>query len=621
MTGRRTRFGGRLAAILLVTAVAVSLAAPGASAHGFLERSEPPNGGMVAVGRTSLTLWFSEPISADASNFELQTLDGIRAGISVSMSTAGGRGVVEVETEPLLKATYLLDWAVLSLVDGHPYRGSVLFGVGARPEVVPSTGDTLPGTPSLLMRWLDLSALMLAVGALAVSGRVLGSMGAAGEAPGRRARYIGAMAAGVGVVTGAITAFLRVPRGGRDLRGWFEATWSTMTSTDWGRLWLGREVGLLVLVLLLWSLARHRSASDGRWPVAVLALAAVIMLESWAGHASTLSRQSELAGLASASHLAAAGIWAGGLAVLLTCLLPMMRRNPDSRGPMLASVWKKYSPMAGIATVVLLATGVYESGRHLPDLGSVFSTVYGGAVGAKVVLLVGALLLAGFNTLLVNPHLAAPVGRFLGRPDGWAPVSLRRFTSVVTVEAIVLVVAVGAGALLTSVPTAREIDLAARETGPRSLNAEGLFTTFEVVPAGVDQSRLIVRTSATVKPGPGPVSGIDVLLVAPAGATTVTTLNQIEPGRFEKETAKLTPGSWEASVEVHRENAADAVMPFQWDVPITSPEGARPLEIVATALAVLLLAALVGAIRFTRRRPQDAVETMPLVYERTGSQL
>ncbi len=56
---------------------------------------------------------------------------------------------------------------------------------------------------------------------------------------------------------------------------------------------------------------------------------------------------------------------------------------------------------------MLLATGVYEAGRHVPTTASLTSTLYGQAVLVKTLLLVGALALAGLNTLLVNPGLVS----------------------------------------------------------------------------------------------------------------------------------------------------------------------------------------------------------------------
>jgi copper transport protein len=617
MTRTLLRVGSRRTAILFAALVVLLFGASPAWAHGGLERSDPPNGGVVAVGRSALTLWFTEAIVAGASTFDLHTSDAVQVAITVSAAEADGGGVVRIRMDPLQKATYVLDWRVLSAEDGHPSSGSLRFGVGTRPAVVASADSGLPEAPGLLLRWLDLSAIMLAIGALAVSGRVFGSMGEIGNTPRRRSRLIGALAAGVAVVSGAITPFLLTQRGGSPLGLWFDATWATLTGTPWGHVWLAREIALVIAAGALWWWATRRSGSGGRVQVAVVALVAVVCLEAWAGHASTLPNRSGLAALASASHLVAAGVWAGGLAILAICLIPMMRRDPDARGPILASAWRAFSPMAAVATVVLLATGLYESGRHIPDLRSVASTVYGGAVVGKIVLVAAALTLAGINTLIVNPGLAALVGRILGRPVGWAPVPLRRFTTVVAAEVLVLVVAVGAASLLTSVPTAREIGTATKQTTLHTATVDGLFVTFEELPAGPDQSRLIVRARSTVKLAPAPVSGVSVLLTGPTGTTTNVSLDRIEPGRYEAETGKPTPGTWKASLALQRDGLPIAVTQVRWTAAPASPEGVSPLEVATTGLALLLLTAMLGAVGFTRRRKEKAVRPTSLVPERT----
>ncbi|MDY7542387.1 copper resistance CopC/CopD family protein [Cryobacterium sp. 5B3] len=631
MTSSWLRIRSRAAAILVAALVLVLFGASPAWAHSGLERSDPPNGGVISVGRSTLTLWFTEAIAADASAFELRTADGVRVAVTASVSGADDGGIVRIHTQPLEKATYLLDWKVLATDDGHTSNGSVYFGVGTRPTGVAAAAGVLPDTPGLLIRWIDLSAIILCIGAIAVSGRVLGSTGSTGSsgstgetglAPRRRAWFIGALAAGVAVVTGALTPFLLTQPGGGSLGDWFDATWATLTGTPWGYLWSGREIALVIAAGTLYR-AAHSPRAGGQLRVAVVALVAVVGLESWAGHASTLPRGSALAVLAAASHLVAAGIWAGGLAVLALCLIPLLRRHREARKTILASAWRSFSPMAAIATVVLVATGLYEAGLHVPDLSFVASTVYGTVVAGKLVLVAVALVLGGINTLLVNPRLAARVGRILGRPGGWAPVPVRRFALVVGAEVLILVLAVGAAGLLTSIPTAREIASATKETTLHTATVDGLFVTLEHVAAGPDRSRLIVRARSIVKLEAEPVSDITVTLAGPTGTTGDVILERIEPGRFEAETAQPTPGDWSATVALDRDGLPTAVTRVDWTVAEASPADARPLEVVTSVLAILLLGAMLGAVFFARRRG-PAAAALPLhpvrVSENSGSQ-
>ena len=597
----------RLAWSLLAAVTVLVLSAVPASAHSEIERSDPPNGGMVAVGRTTLSLSFGERVNTGASTFELHSRDGTRAEATVEPAGRDGGRVVQLSTAPLAFGIYSLDWRVLSLEDGHPSSGSIVFGVGLRPVLVPSGGAVRPEGPSLVLRWVDLSAMLLAIGALAVSGRVLGSMGEAGAGPRRRARRIAAAAAGLAIVSGALTPVVRTQRGGSSLGEWAGQIWATLTGTPWGHLWLARELAVLLAAGALLSWATRRPDSAGRVRIALVALVASAWLEGWAGHASALPTRSALAGLAASAHLVAAGVWAGGLVVLALCVLPVMRRAPDLRGPVLASVWRTFSPRAAVASVVLLATGLYEAGRHVPTLGSVTATLYGGAVAAKTLLVLLALALAAVNTLVVNPRLAARVGRAIGRPEGWAPVSLRRFTTVVMAEVLVLVVAAWTAAVLTSVPTAREIAAAAPVTAPAFDTVDGLFLTVEDVPAGPHRSRLIVRVRATVLPEPAPVTGVVVRLVGPRGRPSRVTPEPVEPGRYEAEKRAPSPGRWTARVAVHRAGLPDSVARVRWTVAAPTSNTVRPLEVVTTGVAGLLLAALLTVVWHARvRRPPAA---------------
>lgn len=602
------RAGSRVTAILLAAFVLLLVGATPAWAHSELERSDPPNGGVIAVGRSTFTLWYTEAISAEASSFELRTSDGQPVAMKASVSDANDVGIVRLTTQPLAKATYELDWKVLASDDGHTTHGSVVFGVGTRPAVVAPSAGGIPDPSGLLLRWVDLSAIMLAIGAVVVSARVFRSMGVTAGAARRRSLFVAAVAAGVAVLAGAITPFLLTQRGGGSLGEWFDATWATLSDTGWGHLWLARELALVVAAVAMLGAARAENTRR-QIRVAAVALVAVVGLESWAGHAASLPSGSVVAVAASAFHLAAAGVWAGGLATLIICLLPMMRRQLDARRVILESAWRAFGPVAALATVVLVASGIYEAGAHIPDLSFVTSTVYGGTVAVKLVLVVVALILAGINTVLVNPRLAARlaprltirVRRLLGLPLAAAPLTLRRFTRVVAAELLILVVAVGAAGLLTSVPTAREVATATRQTVLHTATVDGLFVTFEQVAAGPTQSRLIVRARSIVKLEQAPVTSVAVTLTGPTEKRDVT-FEQIEPGRYEAETATTNPGAWTASLTLGREGLPPAVTQISWTVSADSTGNILPLQLVTTAVAVLLLAAMVGAVMLIRRR-------------------
>lgn len=591
----------RRTAALVVALIAVLLGAAPAMAHSELQRSDPPNGGMVAEGRDFLTLWFGDAISASASQFDLRLADG--TGVSATVSTVDGEGtVVRLATAPLDRGSYELAWRIVSLADGHSSSGTLVFGAGMRPNVLPSEGSELPGLPLLAMRWLDLSAVMLSIGALAVSGRVLGALGEAGTRARRHARIIAVAASSAAVYAGLLTPFLRTRPAGNPVDVWFTETWATVTDTPWGRAWLAREAAMVVAALATWSWSRSSGTARWRAWTALGALLLVSVLDARAGHAADVSGDLGATTAASAVHLIAAGVWAGGLVVLVVCLVPVMRRSPDLRGPTLSTVWRRYSPMAAVASVALLATGIYQAGVHVTDLGLARSTMYGDAVLAKALLVVVALGLAGVNTLLVHPGLADTIGRRLGRDPGWAPITLRRFPSIVIGEACILMVAVAAAAVVTSVPTAREVAAASQSAAPHHEEVNGLYITFEGVPRGPEQVSLLVRIRPTVLPQLAPVREVTVALAGPSGPADAVALAPVESDRYEAEVPRPAPGAWTATVTVTREGQPDTVSRARWTVvDLGSPER-HPFQTFTAATAALLLVLLAGFLLWNHRR-------------------
>ena len=107
-----------------------------------LERSDPLDGAVVPVGRTTLTLWFGESVATPSSSFVLRTQDG-----SIVPTTASGprdTTVIEIGTDPLKRDTYQLDWRVFSLDDGHTTSGTLVFGAGVRPATPTSSDAQIP---------------------------------------------------------------------------------------------------------------------------------------------------------------------------------------------------------------------------------------------------------------------------------------------------------------------------------------------------------------------------------------------------------------------------------------------------------------------------------------------
>ena len=639
-----------VALVMFGSVMGVLFTATGAAlAHSGLERSDPASGGMVAPGRTALTLWFAEPIDA-ASSFVLQP--GRPGGVPLrTTSTVDASGtVVHVSTPPLERGSYELVYRVISVGDGHRTSGTVVFGAGTRPSA--AAGAQSPSDPvGVVIRWLDLTGVVVAIGVVTAARRCLRAVAGSRDAPSyavltgirRRAVVVGAAAVSTAVVAGAVTPLLRARTEGTSA-DWAAATGTLLTTSSWGLLWAAREVALIVAAVALWMLRsapdrlvtipdaggaglpvvpdRERTAPGEAGTshpshvaaVAIGALVATAVLDGMSGHASTMANGATVAALAAAGHLIAAGVWSGGLTALVLAARPAMRAR-GGRRRLLGPVWRAFGPVAAAASVVLVATGVYAAGLHVDDVDGVTSTAYGQAVLGKSVLLAVALGFAAYNTLAVRPRLAQRVRATVTslRPGSSPRVEVRprwlvrrRLATTVALEAAVLGLALALAAALTSMPTAHESAAADRVTPAHTTVVSGLFVTLETSPEG-SGLRFVVRARSVVRPEPGPVTGADVTVIdeaalagGPAQPTSRTTLRAVEPGHYEA-LGPAPAGRWTALVTVHRDRAPDTVARIGGLEPVEQADTSA-LRTPASIVAALLLTAPVVLVVARRSR-------------------
>ena len=603
--------------VLLLVAIVIG-SASAASAHNNLERSDPPNGGLAAVGRTEVTLWFGEPVDERTSSFTVRRTDPSPTVVQTTVVLEENGFAVRLTTPPLQRGTYSIEWAVVG-DDGHPTQGTIAFGAGVRPDGAAAQVDARPSPWNVGLRLADLGGMLLAIGALAVSGRVLGGLGDTGRALRPRVLRLGAVAALVSLAAAVATPVLRageqVGPTGRGDGAWQAAVGDLLLGSTWGTLWLLRIAAGAIACVALWRCGRNDPGTAGeddasRRPralvVAAVALVASAGLDAWAGHAATLPARSTVAIVAGALHVLAAGVWAGGLLVVLIGLRPVARLDPATRRVQVLATLRAYSPMAALAAGVLAATGLYLAGRHVQSLSTVSASTYGSAVVAKSLLLAVALGIAAYNTLVVNPALA---DRVLGRRVGWRP-DRRRLASTATVEAVVLVAAVAAAALMTTIPTAKEVARADVLFAPAHATVDGLFVTFEAVPTGSSQ-RLLVRTEPVIRPMSAVVTGVEVEATAASAAQGAAgvervALRKTEEGRYEGSLAGAREGDWQATLVLHRTWSNDSVVVVPWSSGVG--EQPTPLERTTSALALLLLAGMASvlALVMARRRRSAA---------------
>jgi copper transport protein len=446
--------GGRAVAVMFGTVLLLVLAAGPAQAHSTLDSSSPAQGAQVAVRPTVVVLHFSEGVGVNAGSLAVLDHDGRRVDSRRPQQPRGDPDGVQVALPPgLPRGSYAVVWRVVS-ADGHPVSGTFSFGFGV-PAGAPAA-QTLP----------DL-----------VTGALHGFFTLTG--------YLGAiLLVGVGFFLLVVWPDgLRAARPWQLLRaGWWLSVWSAVAlfvlqgpygaglgpgeAVDPALLaqTLTGQLGLLmVLRLFVLGLAVAAGPWPGTDPVSSLrrdtAGLAVLFLPTFslAGHSGE-GPLAALTVLTDALHLAAAGVWLGGLAVLLGVLLRAPRRAPRPGGDPQDGVdgvdgidlldpsgvvLRRWSRVAMGAVGVLAATGAFQTWREVSTLAALPATTYGRLLLAK---------LAGVAVLLV----LGDQGRRWIRRQAARPAPQRRLRGSVTAEVVVGVTVLGLTTVLVGTLPARE---------------------------------------------------------------------------------------------------------------------------------------------------------------------
>lgn len=399
----------------------------------------------------------------------------------------------------LSRGSYTVRWRVVS-DDGHLISGVVAFAVGAGsppPVATLTAGGGGPSASAVLLRLLLLAGVLVAGGA-ALTGRVLGV--------GRR---LEALVVGAGLAL--------VAAGGFGLLALEPAA----DATRFGRVTEAAAIaGAAGAAAALGSLL-----VPGLGLVAAAVGAAELLAPSLAGHALDPRRLRLLIAVADFAHVAAAGVWIGGLVLLALSSSPRARRR-----------------FAWIAAAAVAVLGVASIGRAVaafPSLASVVDTGYGRAVLVKTGI-VGVVLALGWS----NRRRLARLG-FLG-------------------ELALLAGIVAAVAVLTDLrPPVRSVAAVAAPAPPSPPPPDAVVLAAEDDDVGIGLavsprgSRIAVRITALGPEGKG-VDGLDV------GVGGVST-SACGPGCYAA-TVPLPPPPRRVPVRVGRRTLV-FTLPRRWPAP------------------------------------------------------
>ncbi|HEY7003083.1 MAG TPA: copper resistance protein CopC [Gaiellaceae bacterium] len=533
--------------VAALLALLVALALPSSAwAHAALVRTEPSASGVVNRPPASITLTYSEPVEPRFAIVSVTDADGAQKSAAAPVRSPTDSNALVVRLKPLVKGWYLVYWRVVS-VDGHPVRGAYTFAVGPNPGpapqfVIPSISETATTPRLLAARWVVFLSVMAAIGLFVL--RTIVARPVVRRVAGTDLRAVTiALAAAVVVALVATPVYVVIATAEFALRPVTDlgALLPLVRDSAFGRGYLDLELCLALFAFAAGvSIWLDRPEREQRSVAEVLALVgtlaaagAVLVIPGLAGHAAqTTPRGASV--LFDWLHLAAGSIWIGGLAGLLVLWrsLPAERRVAG-----LVVCVPRFSNVAFVSVLVLVASGIGSSVVHLPTLATLWETSYGKTLLIKIAILALALTLAAGNLLRSKPRLQASSRRpELGLP---AAALLRRLISG---EIVLVAGAVFAAAVLSSLaPPSKalaNIGKAAARVGPGPVesvvNQNGYRLQFNVAP---NRAAVPNRFSVAITRGGKPVEGADV--------TTSFTMLDMEMGQQAYHLAETRPGVYE----------------------------------------------------------------------------
>jgi copper transport protein len=519
-----------LAGLLVSTVVGglVLIAAP-VFAHAVLEQSTPRPDSVLTTAPTEVTLRYDEPVTLLADSLRVYGPDGRRADRGDVGHPAGHGDEVRVSLGSSTQGTYLVSWRVIS-ADSHPVSGAFTYSVGKRtaaPTAPAENADQGMGGLLGIARWIGYAGSALLVGVLLVIAWCWR------EGWGNRdvRRLLGTGAALLGV--GAVLDFF--------LKGPYDAALGlgAVAHGDLIREVLGTTYGHATVARLVLAGLGAGLMALGR-PSRLLASGYAVLVGvsfALAGHAAAGSGRM-LATVNDTVHVLAASTWLGGLVLLLAVVL---RPEPAVVGVAepdeLAPVVRRFSRLAAILVLLLVATGIYQAARQVGSFGAFGATTYGRELLAKI------------GVICVVVLLAAGSRAFVWR--GGHPSRLRR---TVLGEALGLAVVLGITSALVATEPAKT---AYHPTASANLSIAGDTVQVSVVPDGDRQMQLhLYLFGPNQQPTDPKEVDASVSLPAKSIGPLPVALAVAGPGHRTGTIAVPMTGSWQLAVTV-RTSAVD----------------------------------------------------------------
>jgi copper transport protein len=274
-------------------------------------------------------------------------------------------------------------------------------------------------------------------------------------------------------------------------------------------------------------------------------------------------------------HLAAAGLWLGGLGLLWLILWQMHSEPTVEETDALRGLVRRFSAMATLAVFVLVTSGLFSSLVQLHSLSLLWSSSYGRLLLTKLFLVALALAIALLNHRLVRSPAAA----------SWPQKHYGAFLRQVGGESLVGLLLMGVVAVLvqTAIPLpASRASVVNPAPFEQILSADDLTIHLHIAPNQVGDNRYITHLFHADGSPIGEVQLVRLTFAHQSGELGQSTLDLMAQGGglFTATGAyQNRAGLWDVAVYVRRRGLDDLLTQTTVDVPLpaVNPRNDRPL--------------------------------------------
>lgn len=461
----------RVLQVSLATVIALPAMIAAAPASPFphlaLKRSEPAGGSQLTTAPTRISLWFTAKPERAFSHIRLL---GPGAAGEVSMDSVVADSSLGLHAEirrPLSPGGYRVVWQTAS-ADGHPIRGEFAFTVlgdtsttrpaadtashdsHAAPDTAHSpSGGHHAGDPlhseNRVARWMEFVALLTALGVLGFRHGVLPPLASRGVPVSDaldRARRFGQSAVFIYILAALSRLYTEATAvAGRGLALDPATLKSLLTTTTWGAGWTVGALGALVLAAGWWL--SKRSVTIGT-PLALTGGLAIALSPALTGHAAATGNFIVSVTL-DVLHVLSAGLWLGGLLLVLIAGIPAMLRLSDGNThAAVSALVNSFHPIALFCAPLAVVSGLGSAWTRLGGPAAITSTAYGRILLLKLGLFVAVAAIALYNSSKARRQLGTP-----------AATARMRWSGVAELVVAALVVAATTVLVTTPIPVLR----------------------------------------------------------------------------------------------------------------------------------------------------------------------